>query len=44
MKPSEIISLARRQTWCTEDIVTKAEAYKFLNFVNRRLCWYKNVR
>ena len=33
MKPSEIISLARRQTWCTEDIVTKAEAYQFLNFV-----------
>ena len=33
MKPSEIISLARRQTWCTEDIVTKAEAYNFLNFV-----------
>lgn len=33
MKPSEIISLARRQTWCTEDIVTEDEAYKFLNFV-----------
>lgn len=33
MKPSEIISLARRQSWCTEDIVTKDEAYKFLNFV-----------
>jgi len=33
MKPSEIISLARRQTWCTEDIVTNAEAYRFLNFV-----------
>jgi len=33
MKPSWIISLARRQTWCTEDIVTKAEAYEFLNFV-----------
>lgn len=33
MKPSEIISLARRQTWCTEDIVTTDEAYKFLNFV-----------
>jgi hypothetical protein len=33
MKPSEIISLARRQTWCTEDIVTTEEAYRFLNFV-----------
>ena len=33
MKPSEIISLARRQTWCTEDIVTEDEAYKFLNFI-----------
>lgn len=33
MKPSEIISLARRQTWCTEDIVTSDEAIKFLNFV-----------
>lgn len=33
MKPSEIIKLARRQTWCTEDIVTPEEAYKFLNFV-----------
>lgn len=33
MKPSEIIKLARRQTWCTEDIVTMDEAYKFLNFV-----------
>ena len=33
MKPSEIISLARRQTGCTEDIVTPAEAYRFLNFV-----------
>lgn len=33
MKPSEIIKLARRQTWCTEDIVTPDEAYKFLNFV-----------
>ena len=33
MKPSEIIKLARRQTWCTEDIVTKEEAYHFLNFV-----------
>lgn len=33
MKPSEIISLARRQTGCTEDIVTIDEAYKFLNFV-----------
>lgn len=33
MKPSEIISLARRQTGCTEDIVTADEAYKFLNFV-----------
>ena len=33
MKPSEIIKLARRQTGCTEDIVTPEEAYKFLNFV-----------
>ena len=33
MKPSEIIKLARRQTWCTEDIVTTEEAYRFLNFV-----------
>ena len=33
MKPSEIIKLARRQTWCTEDIVTMDEAYHFLNFV-----------
>ena len=33
MKPSEIISLARRQTWCTLDIVTEDEAYKFLNFI-----------
>lgn len=33
MKPSEIIKLARRQTGCTEDIVTTEEAYKFLNFV-----------
>ncbi len=33
MKPSEIIELARRQTWCTEDIVTTEEAYKFLNFI-----------
>lgn len=33
MKPSEIIKLARRQTWCTEDIVTPEEAYKFLNFI-----------
>jgi hypothetical protein len=33
MKPSEIISLARRQTGCTLDIVTEDEAYKFLNFV-----------
>ena len=33
MKPSEIISLARRQTGCTEDIVTMEEAYRFLNFV-----------
>jgi hypothetical protein len=33
MKPSEIIKLARRQTWCTEDIVTQEEAYKFLNFI-----------
>lgn len=33
MKPSEIISLARRQTGCTEDIVTTEEAYRFLNFV-----------
>lgn len=33
MKPSEIISLARRQTWCTEDIVSTDEAYKFLNFI-----------
>lgn len=33
MKPSEIIALARRQTWCTLDIVTEEEAYKFLNFV-----------
>lgn len=33
MKPSEIISLARRQTGCTEDIVTIDEAYRFLNFV-----------
>lgn len=33
MKPSEIIQLARRQTGCTEDIVTADEAYKFLNFV-----------
>ena len=33
MKPSEIIKLARRQTWCTEDIVTLEEAYKFLNFI-----------
>ena len=33
MKPSEIISLARRQTGCTEDIVTTQEAFRFLNFV-----------
>jgi hypothetical protein len=33
MKPSEIISLARRQTGCTEDIVTTEEAFRFLNFV-----------
>ncbi len=33
MKPSEIIKLARRQTWCTEDIVTPEEAARFLNFV-----------
>jgi len=33
MKPSEIIKLARRQTGCTEDIVTREEAYRFLNFV-----------
>ena len=33
MKPSEIIKLARRQTGCTEDIVTTDEAYRFLNFV-----------
>ena len=33
MKPSEIIKLARRQTGCTEDIVTPEEAYRFLNFV-----------
>ena len=33
MKPSEIIKLARRQTGCTEDIVTPEEAYKFLNFI-----------
>lgn len=33
MKPSEIIKLARRQTWCTEDIVTADEAYNFLNFI-----------
>ena len=33
MKPSEIISLARRQTGCTEDIVTPEEAYRFLNFI-----------
>ena len=33
MKPSEIINLARRQTGCTEDIVTINEAYRFLNFV-----------
>ena len=33
MKPSEIISLARRQTGCTEDIVTTEEAYRFLNFI-----------
>lgn len=33
MKPSEIIKLARRQTGCTEDIVTTDEAYKFLNFI-----------
>lgn len=33
MKPSEIISLARRQTGCTEDIVTTDEAFRFLNFV-----------
>lgn len=33
MKPSEIISLARRQTWCTTDIVTEDEAYHFLNFI-----------
>lgn len=32
MKPSEIIKLARRQTWCTEDIVTSKEAIDFLNF------------
>jgi hypothetical protein len=33
MKPTKIISLARRQTGCTEDIVTAQEAYDFLNFV-----------
>lgn len=33
MKPSEIISLARKQTGCTLDIVTEDEAYKFLNFI-----------
>ena len=33
MKPSEIISLARRQTWCTIDIVSEVEAYHFLNFI-----------
>ena len=33
MKPSEIIKLARRQTGCTEDIVTTDEAFRFLNFV-----------
>ena len=33
MKPSEIIKLARRQTGCTEDIVTEDEAYRFLNFI-----------
>lgn len=33
MKPSKIIALARRQTGCTEDIVTTQEAYDFLNFV-----------
>lgn len=33
MKPSDIISLARRQTWCTTDIATEEEAYHFLNFV-----------
>ena len=33
MKPSEIIKLARRQTGCTEDIVTTDEACKFLNFI-----------
>lgn len=33
MKPSEIISLARRQTWCTTDIVSEVEAYHFLNFI-----------
>ena len=33
MKPSEIIQQARRQTGCTEDIVTQEEAYRFLNFV-----------
>lgn len=33
MKPSEIIKLARRQTGCTEDIVTEEEAYRFLNFI-----------
>ena len=33
MKPSEIIKLARRQTWCTLDVVTEEEAYQFLNFI-----------
>jgi hypothetical protein len=33
MKPQDIINLARRQTGCTLDIVTLAEAYQFLNFV-----------
>lgn len=33
MIPSQIISLARKQSWCTTDIVTSVDAYEFLNII-----------
>ena len=33
MIPSRIIALARRQSWCTTDIVTEAESFEFLTII-----------
>lgn len=39
MLPSQVISLARNQSWATTDIVTPAQAFQLLNIVEEDFRW-----